>query len=59
MIREKEAGLVSGGRMIVVLFVALAAVVWGFIHGVQSGSVALVLGSTLGFLLVAHHEAPP
>jgi regulator of protease activity HflC (stomatin/prohibitin superfamily) len=45
MIREKEAGAMSGGLMVVVLFVMLIATITGFVHGLQVQSLMTVLGS--------------
>jgi regulator of protease activity HflC (stomatin/prohibitin superfamily) len=45
MIREKEAGAMSGGLMVVVLFVMLIAAITGFVHGLQIQSLMTVLGS--------------
>jgi regulator of protease activity HflC (stomatin/prohibitin superfamily) len=51
MIREKEAGAMSGGLMVVVLFIMLIASFSGVVHGVQISSLALVLSSVFLFLL--------
>src|SRR5262245_3683176 len=51
MFREKDAQVLPGVLMLVILIAALAACVWWFVAGVRTESGGAILGSLLVFLL--------
>jgi regulator of protease activity HflC (stomatin/prohibitin superfamily) len=52
MIREREVRGVAGLPMLLVLLLALAAAVYGIVEGVRTADVVLIVGSSVGLVVV-------